>query len=461
MYKNRYVYDALYGPVTYPGYVWEVLLTPELQRLREVRLCNINSLCLTGGANISRYEHSLGTAYLAMQSTQVWPWGLDAKTHRRIILAALLHDVGSSAFGHSIQYVISPEGFEHESFYDIINPESHRESEKYGYQDTLMQPIYFGMPKRLVHILPDDDLRAINEIISGKGPYGPLINGNIDLDNIDNVFRLAYHIGIVRSGKTPLNLAQSIRIINGQLVLDDGACHFVEDWYNVRRELYRYLLLNPDEFSAKCMLQEALELARRVTSVPFVWNDVDFDLLEKLAKSTGEVPSIISRLMLGDLYGCVGIYSTSSVEVHDELSNKAADHALKVEQLANLYQEQPELIQLPMRRSLEKLLEDLLRGLGIGDLKTALIAIHTIKDVNKTQRQIRILTSKGKYIEIGDPTRRVLIGVFFKNAHLSMSKISPDLLEKWRVRNIVREFLKTQLMDPNIEELIPYGEALK
>ena len=41
------------------------MLTPEVQRLREVRLCNINSLCITGSANTNRYEHSVGTAFLA------------------------------------------------------------------------------------------------------------------------------------------------------------------------------------------------------------------------------------------------------------------------------------------------------------------------------------------------------------------------------------------------------------
>ena len=60
-----YIYDCLYGEMDFDKIVYQCMLTPEMQRLREVRLGNINSLFLTGSANINRFEHSVGTAYLA------------------------------------------------------------------------------------------------------------------------------------------------------------------------------------------------------------------------------------------------------------------------------------------------------------------------------------------------------------------------------------------------------------
>ena len=60
-----YIYDCLYGKMEFNKKVIRCILTPEMQRLREVRLGNINSLFLTGSANINRFEHSVGTAYLA------------------------------------------------------------------------------------------------------------------------------------------------------------------------------------------------------------------------------------------------------------------------------------------------------------------------------------------------------------------------------------------------------------
>ena len=64
---KRYILDALYAVLYFPNFIWDVLFTPEMQRLRELRLYNINSLCFTGASNINRYEHSIGTCHLAMQ----------------------------------------------------------------------------------------------------------------------------------------------------------------------------------------------------------------------------------------------------------------------------------------------------------------------------------------------------------------------------------------------------------
>lgn len=60
-----YIFDCLYGKIEFEDKVYQCMLTPEMQRLREVRLGNVNSIFLTGSANINRFEHSIGTAYLA------------------------------------------------------------------------------------------------------------------------------------------------------------------------------------------------------------------------------------------------------------------------------------------------------------------------------------------------------------------------------------------------------------
>ena len=65
-----YIYDALYGKIEFSSLIWKCMMTPEVQRLREVRLCNINSLCITGSSNTNRFEHSVGTAFLAQYNVQ-------------------------------------------------------------------------------------------------------------------------------------------------------------------------------------------------------------------------------------------------------------------------------------------------------------------------------------------------------------------------------------------------------
>ena len=87
--QTKYILDPLYGVIYFPDYIWEILHIPEMQRLRELRLCNINSLCFTGGANINRYEHSLGTCYLAILSLEENYKYLPDKEKKLFVLAAL------------------------------------------------------------------------------------------------------------------------------------------------------------------------------------------------------------------------------------------------------------------------------------------------------------------------------------------------------------------------------------
>lgn len=443
MYRERYIYDAMYGIVRYPEYVWRVIPCPELQRLREVRLCNINSLCLTGGANTNRYEHALGTAYLAIECLNRWPLKMDRETERMIVLAALLHDTVSTAFGHSVQYVLTSEGFRHESFRHAVSPQDSQDSARYGYRLASFEPIHFGMQGRLHKLLSEEEIIRVDEIIRGTGPFGPLINGTIDLDNIDNVYRLAYHYGFVRDRRTPIGLASSIWVENGQLVVREDRIPSLQEWYEARQTLYQYLLLNPEEFSAKCMLEEALQIAQQKTeSHVFRWHDVDYEILVKLADCSAETGMIVRRLMIGDLYGCIGIYSTSSVDAYDKIINP------------------------DQRKQIEGNIANRLRsGVGHSDFRNTDIAVHAIKDVNKTRRQIRILTSAGREVEIGESSSQVLIGVFFRNVNLSMLEVRPHILEKWNVRQLVLESLEELLNKHEdtprfkFEEVRLYGEA--
>ena len=167
MQPERYIMDVLYGRIRLPKYMWRILPSPELQRLREVRLCNINSLCLTGGANINRYEHAIGTAHLALESLKNWPTLVPQKRQSHIALAALLHDINSGAFGHSVQYVIDSAGFEHEAVGHMFAAVDR--SPGFLYQQAAFEPVFFGMPKHLHTLLDMETAKAISELVAGGG----------------------------------------------------------------------------------------------------------------------------------------------------------------------------------------------------------------------------------------------------------------------------------------------------
>ena len=436
IHKNkRYVYDPLYGIIYLPDFIWDIIHSPELQRLREVRLCNINSLCLTGGANINRYEHAIGTYHLAQECLNSWPPlnPISEKERKLFLLAALLHDMASAAFGHSVEYIESKEGFDHEKAFEYVAVGEKGES--YQYKSATLEPIFFGMTRELSSKITKEDLEAIGKIITGKGRFGPLINSTMDLDNIDNVFRLAYHIGLVKSGEVPLKLAKSLWIENGKLVLNKEAVYLVEEWHKVRKKLYLLLLRNPEEFSAKCMLTEAIELAKAKDLFSFSWHDVDYELLQKLSEVSSETSVIISRLMKGILYGCIGIFSTTKTDKYKIFSD------------------------MSRRRELEDELTEMMRSKFSPRFKSAMVAIHPIIDVNKTERQVCIQTDDDQVIQIGKSSNRLLIGVFLKNVDLDMYKINtlPNNVIS-RIRHEISICISNILEDERLEEVVLYDE---
>jgi uncharacterized protein len=428
---RRYLLDPLYGVIRPAPSIWELMAAPELQRLREVRMSNVNSLTLTGSGGITRFEHSVGTAHLGALCALAMDLAPDEA--RLFEMACLLHDVGSAGFGHSLQYVLSSKGFGHESIFDLVlgrsDPASH-----FSYQTDLLESVYFGVTRGLRDRLPREDLAWIGRTVQGKGPLGPLLNGTMDLDNIDNVFRLGYHMGITRPEGTPEILAHALRINAGELGLERNLHERVEHWYEARSRLYGFLLLNADEMAATCMLREASEIASARSSLEFRWQDVDFRVAEKLFEAGSESRTIVQRLMHGDLYGCVTIAMVPSADDYARIRDPDA------------------------RGGAEDRLAEALRASGIASLKKASVALHAIADRGRSTRQVRYRTASGRVHSVGSSADRLIVGVFLRNTTLSASKVVRRAANEWPAVGVALRALEDVFGPGRLSELEPYAE---
>lgn len=286
-----YIWDALYGKIDFSPLVYKCMLSPEVQRLREVRLCNINSLCITGSSNTNRFEHSVGTAYLAainIEATSQKHLKLTKKEKETFIIAALLHDVANGPFGHSYEYIMEKKGFIPEQglsdvLGDVVSTGTgvHKNSSPF-------ETIFFGKLRALTSLLNSSQKEEVSQIIAGCHPLSKLISDSIDLDNIDNVFRMAYHMGFNFRREAPRKLAESMFIENGSVVFLQEAKTYLEEWYSVRQRVYKFLLLNPQEFAGKYMLTEAMDILFECISQgkaegrDIKWNYTDYQLMEEL-----------------------------------------------------------------------------------------------------------------------------------------------------------------------------------
>ena len=505
---KRYILDTLYGVIYFPDYIWDVIFIPEMQRLRELRLYNINSLSFTGGANINRYEHALGTCYLALQCVQSHHIHIPIKEQQLIVLSALFHDLYNAAFGHSLEYI---EGFSPaDMFYSIVTGNKY---DAYKYKYAAFEPIYFGMCEELTRTLHDrlqltePDIAKIGAYIRGEGEYGALISGSMDLDNIDNVYRMSYHMGLTTDRRTPLVLAQSIWARDNKLFIKDEALPLVDQWLTLRKRLYKFLLLNPDDFSAKYMLTEAIEHSKFNDKPLFSWYDTDFSLIDKLSKSSSAVYNIMSRLMTGSVYGCFGIYSTNNIDLFNILSDTSARRDLENDLSQSLrpvvtmrvsdfsvddqnsikgikgisYDNSTLTLKLtydfkkgtmdsllngPLskhRQLILKMYHNLRNKFATFKLKSPIIGIHSILDINRTERQVTLNLKSGDVIILGRPSCCVFIGVFIKNkefANLNLNQnniLTTNII--LNIKNEIHHFFARIFRNDDFREVPLYSEV--
>jgi uncharacterized protein len=307
-------HDTLYGRVQLDDHIAELSLTPMVQRLRHVRLSNIDSIDMPGIANLSRYEHVLGVAHLA--SEVGFRSTLSALDRLIVQASALLHDWAITSFGHlveeALQYVAT--GFDHATRLREIASDKTPE-EIGGVSRQILAGRETGLATWARRVTGSDTearklIDSIAQHIRGQGRFGRLISGDIDLDNIDNVFRMAYHMGLHTDVEAPLRLAR--RIVGyddrrGELIFQRTARSDIELWRARRSEIYEYLMLAERDFAGKCMILFATIRACEENEIRKVdWSLTDHEFLHLLLTSkTSDVKDAANRWITGELWDFV------------------------------------------------------------------------------------------------------------------------------------------------------------
>ena len=323
-------------------------------------------------------------------------WGRDsvspAPNLRQIEYAAVLHDMQTGPFGHSMQYVLEDNELEDDFIHEDLS---------HGWKSTYHQELLagasfagrtFGAPAYL-----SDRWEKVASIIRGEGTYGPLIAGTMDLDNVDNVVRLAYHVGVADRTDTaiPVLLAESMKCTSGRVSMPASCVPAIERWQSIRRRLYELLLLDWAEFSAKAMLTRAIEEASRMEIIGAdSWVRTDSEFLESLEQravgDAQEVRELVRRLRRGDLYDPVALLSTPSIQLYSGLNASQA------------------------KRDLEHELTQSIRAKGLK------LLVHFILDKGKTERQVAFVSEEdGGEVVVGSNSEQLLAGVFLSSSNIS------------------------------------------
>ena len=94
----KIIKDPVHGYIEVEDFALALLDLPVLQRLRYIKQLGFSYLVYPG-ANHTRFEHSLGTMFLADVASR--RFGLTETEHTLVVAAALLHDIGHGPFSHA------------------------------------------------------------------------------------------------------------------------------------------------------------------------------------------------------------------------------------------------------------------------------------------------------------------------------------------------------------------------
>ncbi len=342
MSNSNFMYlDTLYGSVKFEEPIASLINSPVVQRLRHVRLSNIDSIAMPGIANLSRYEHVLGTCYISQQM------GFYSKLEKfdqiAFSAAALLHDWAITAFGHLVEEAFKylDLGFDHqEKLHEIIA--NNKQVEVGGIALQILggrQNNLQSWAQKAVGINKAEELLlTITKFVQGKDKLGHLISGEMDIDNIDNVCRMAYHMGLEVDKNLPLRLTKAIIAFkdSGEPIFERSAEPDIGAWLEMRKSVYTHLMPAEPDFSQKLMILFATVKALQAGEIRIAdWNLTDSDFLLRLRDSKDpEVRDIFNRWLCGEFWDTSPLYWVagqrpsfpSLLAFSDELSAKLKRH---------------------------------------------------------------------------------------------------------------------------------------
>ncbi len=324
----KIIQDPIHGPVRVSGVIGELIDTPELQRLRYVRQLGMSYLVYPG-ANHTRFEHSLGTMYIASQFAE----RLDIEQSDLLLASALLHDVGHPPFSHS--------------FEDLFKRGFGLDHAEAG--EKIIQGVEPFIGSEIPSVLERHGLspREVAMFASGtkeRGVISAIISGPVDADELDYLNRDSVFCGI------PLGLVDYKRIINtlirnkDKLSIEEKGIPNLESLLIGRILMYRSVYWHKTSRIIHGMLSRVIEPLSVELQNPFAMNDND--LVMKLISSPSS-HSRMSDVLTRKLFKKVAVLSYTSEmldAVKEELTGEFDEGDFIVDVIPPLEFQSPERI---------------------------------------------------------------------------------------------------------------------
>ena len=295
--EHKIIRDSIHGDIKVEGVFLDLLATPELQRLYNIKQLGLAHLVFPG-AHHTRLEHSLGTYHMALRSAELLD--LDKNESEIVTCAALLHDIGHGPFSHTLEALLRDSlGVDHVELteklifgeYDIFDA---REKEFIS-----SQSVHEILNKNNI------DERKVVNIIKGETKDKPflsqLLDSAIDVDQLDYLIRDAYYTGVAYGMIDIERFLQTLVIYDDNLVVKRKGVGVVENILMARALMYSSIYFHKTVRIAELMLSKAIELMPDTSPFDF-FKMTDSELITDLKRKDVFQQKIATCLKYRKLY---------------------------------------------------------------------------------------------------------------------------------------------------------------
>ena len=246
-FHKKAIRDPLYGFIDLSDLELQVIDTEIFRRLHLIKQLS-HAYVVYPTAIHSRFEHSLGTMYMADRMAQELKV---TKRDRKIVrLAALLHDVGHGPFSHlfepSIKKINQGDDDSHEKISQIIVNE-----------DPELSYILNDMKDDIINLLNEASLGNSRSLLSS------IISSGLDADKLDYLRRDSHHIGVAYGQFDLARILHSLSTTKHRsgVLVDSGGKDALENYRLARYLMHAQVYEHHARLAADNMFKQALDIA--------------------------------------------------------------------------------------------------------------------------------------------------------------------------------------------------------
>jgi HD superfamily phosphohydrolase len=283
----KYIRDSVHGNLQLNDFEIKLVDTPQMQRLRRIKQLGFTSL-IYPGANHSRFEHSIGTLYLASRLADHLK--LDEEKKNILRTCALLHDAGHGPFSHVSEAVLD---VNHEVLTGMVIKKS-----------------------ELSELLSEEfDIKQIIDIINGKSVLGQAISGELDVDRMDYLLRDSHYTGVAYGIIDIERLIYNMKLENN-LVLDKKGVQAAESTLLARYFMYPSVYQHHTTRIVNAMFRRCLRklINDKIISAENIYNYDDADIISICRAQPNFVGKMMGKLDNRDLLKNVSSLKLSDLE---------------------------------------------------------------------------------------------------------------------------------------------------